>query len=232
MRCGGPFDIDRKRARVDLIERESAQPGFWEDQKKAQSLGKEKSQLELSIASFEREKARVEDAVALWELAEEANDLTAREEAKVATAEAARGVERLELARMLDGPQDQLNAIVEINAGAGGTESQDWAQMLYRMYTRYCERKGWEVDQGDFQPGEEAGIKNVSFIVRGDHAYGWLKAENGVHRLVRISPFDSNARRHTSFASVFVYPEGDEEIEVEINPADVRIDPFRSSGAG
>ncbi|MFL5436706.1 MAG: PCRF domain-containing protein, partial [Myxococcales bacterium] len=183
MRCGGRFDIDRKRARVELIERESVQPGFWDDQKKAQSLGKEKSQLETALGQFEREKGRVDDALALWELAEEADDPQAREEAKVAAAEAASGIERLELTRMLSGPQDRLNAIVEINAGAGGTESQDWAQMLYRMYARYCERKGWEVEQGDFQPGEEAGIKNVSFIVRGDHAFGWLKAEVGVHRL-------------------------------------------------
>ncbi|MFL5427000.1 MAG: peptide chain release factor 2 [Myxococcales bacterium] len=228
----GSLDIDRKRARVELIERESVQPGFWDDQKKAQSLGKEKSQLETALAQFEREKGRVDDALALWELAEEADDPHAREEAKVAAAEAASGIERLELTRMLSGPQDHLNAIVEINAGAGGTESQDWAQMLYRMYTRYAERKGWEVDPADFQPGEEAGLKNVSFIARGDHAFGYLKAEVGVHRLVRISPFDSNARRHTSFASVFVYPEVDEDIEINVNPADVRIDTFRSSGAG
>ncbi|HZX63836.1 MAG TPA: peptide chain release factor 2 [Myxococcales bacterium] len=228
----GSLDIDRKRARVELIERESVQPGFWDDQKKAQSLGKEKSLLTNALAQFEREKGRVDDALALWELAEEADDPQAREEAKVAAAEAASGIERLELTRMLSGPQDHLNAIVEINAGAGGTESQDWAQMLYRMYTRYAERKGWEVDPGDFQPGEEAGLKNVSFIARGDHAFGYLKAEVGVHRLVRISPFDSNARRHTSFASVFVYPEVDEGIEINVNPADVRIDTFRSSGAG
>jgi peptide chain release factor 2 len=231
-RCGGPFDIDRKRARVELIDRESVQPGFWEDQKRAQQLSKEKSQLEMQIASFEREKQRLDDALALYELAEEANDDSARVEAEAAVREAAHGVERLELSRMLSGPQDHLNAIVEINAGAGGTESQDWAAMLYRMYRRYAERKGWEVEPGDFQPGEEAGVKNASFIARGDHAYGWLKAEVGVHRLVRISPFDANARRHTSFASVFVYPEVDEDIELVINPADVRTDTFRSSGAG
>jgi peptide chain release factor 2 len=231
-RSGGPFDIDRKRARVDLIERESVQPGFWDDQKRAQALSKEKSSLESSIGLYSRERQRLEDAAALWELAEEANDDGARLEAKTAVAEAHAGAERLELAKMLAGPQDHLNAIVEINAGAGGTESQDWAAMLYRMYSRFCERKGWEVELGDFQPGEEAGLKSVSFITRGDHAFGWLKAEVGVHRLVRISPFDSNARRHTSFASVFVYPEVDEEIEVDVNPADVRIDTFRSSGAG
>ena len=208
------------------------QPGFWEEQKRAQALSKEKSDLELQIAGYERERQKLEDALALHELAEEANDEATRQEAKGAVAEAERGAERLELARMLGGPQDRLNAIVEINAGAGGTESQDWALMLFRMYTRYCERKGWQVELGDFQAGEEAGIKNASFIARGDHAYGWLKAEVGVHRLVRISPFDSNARRHTSFASVFVYPEVDEEIEVDLNPADVRIDTFRASGAG
>ena len=208
------------------------QPGFWDDQKRAQALSKEKSGLELQLGAYLRERARLDDAVALWELAEEANDESARSEAKAALADARAGAERLELSKMLSGGQDHLNAIVEINSGAGGTESQDWAAMLYRMYTRYSERKGWQVEQGDFQPGEEAGLKNVSFIVRGDHAFGWLKAEVGVHRLVRISPFDSNARRHTSFASVFVYPEVDEEIEVDINPADVRIDTFRSSGAG
>jgi peptide chain release factor 2 len=231
-RSGGRFDIDRKRARVELIERESVQPGFWEEQKRAQALSKEKSDLELQLAQYQRERQKLEDAVALHELAEEANDEATRVEAKAAVAEAERGAERLELSRMLGGAQDRLNAIVEINAGAGGTESQDWAQMLFRMYTRYSERKGWEVELGDFQPGEEAGIKNASFIVRGDHAYGWLKAEVGVHRLVRISPFDSNARRHTSFASVFVYPEVDDDIEIDINPADVRIDTFRASGAG
>ncbi len=186
----------------------------------------------MQIASYERERARLEDAIALWQLADEANDEATRAEARQAVAEAERGAQRLELSKMLSGPQDHLNAIVEINAGAGGTESQDWAAMLYRMYTRYCERKGWEVEQGDFKPGEEAGIKSASFLVRGDHAYGWLKAEVGVHRLVRISPFDANARRHTSFASVYVYPEVDDDIEIDINPNDVRIDTFRSSGAG
>jgi peptide chain release factor 2 len=195
-------------------------------------LSKEKSGLQLQLAQYERERQKLEDAVALWQLAEEANDEATRAEAKTAAAEARAAAQRLELSKMLSGPQDHLNAIVEINAGAGGTESQDWAQMLCRMYTRYCERKGWQVEQGDFQPGEEAGLKSVSFIARGDHAYGWLKAEVGVHRLVRISPFDSNARRHTSFASVFVYPEVDEDIEVDINPNDVRIDTFRASGAG
>jgi peptide chain release factor 2 len=186
----------------------------------------------LAIAQFDRGRKAVDDAVALWELADEANDAGVREDAKAAAEEAGGELARLELARMLSGPQDHLNGILEINAGAGGTESQDWAAMLYRMYTRYAERKGWEVELGDFQAGEEAGIKSASFVLRGDHAYGWLKSEVGVHRLVRISPFDANARRHTSFASVFVYPEVDEDIVIDINPADVRIDVFRASGAG
>ena len=141
-------------------------------------------------------------------------------------------VEGLEFARMLSGPQDHANAIVELNAGAGGTESMDWAAMLYRMLVRYCERRGWEVEGGDFTPGEEAGIKSASMIIRGEFAYGYLKSEIGVHRLVRISPFDANARRQTSFAAVFVYPEVDDTIKVDINPADVREDVYRSSGAG
>jgi peptide chain release factor 2 len=133
---------------------------------------------------------------------------------------------------MLSDPKDGNNAILEFNAGAGGVESMDWAAMLYRMYVRYCERRGWKVEEADYQPGEEAGIKSASLIVRGEFAYGYLKGEAGVHRLVRISPFDSNARRHTSFASVWVFPEIEDTIEVNINPADVREDVYRSSGAG
>lgn len=145
---------------------------------------------------------------------------------------ATEGIRQLELARMLAAPQDRLNAILEFNAGAGGVESMDWAQMLYRMYARYCERRGWKIEEADWQPGEEAGIKSASLIVRGEFAYGYLKGESGVHRLVRISPFDANARRQTSFASVWVYPELEDNIVVNINPADVREDVYRSSGAG
>jgi peptide chain release factor 2 len=142
------------------------------------------------------------------------------------------GLRQLELARMLSDPKDRNNAILDINAGAGGVESMDWAQMLYRMYVRYCERRGWKVEEAEYLAGEEAGLKNVSMIIRGEFAYGYLKGEAGVHRLVRISPFDANARRHTSFASVDVYPEIDDNIEIKINPADVREDVYRSSGAG
>jgi len=141
-------------------------------------------------------------------------------------------VMRMELARMLSGEHDSNNAIVSINAGAGGTEAQDWAEMLLRMYLRYCEQKGFKTEITDYQPGEEAGIKSVTFTVEGDHSYGWLRAEKGIHRLVRISPFDANAKRHTSFSSVFVFPEISDDIEVEINEKDLRVDTYRSSGAG
>ena len=232
MRFGGRFDVEKKRSRAAEIARLSEDGGFWNDNARAQGLLKEKAQLESGLLNFDRAMRSLADARALLELAEEAGDDPARAEAAAHAEQLGKEVETLEFERMLSGPHDRAAAIVEVKSGAGGTEAMDWAAMLYRMYSRYCERKGWEVEQGDFQPGEEAGIKNASFLVRGDHAFGWLKAEVGVHRLVRISPFDSNARRHTSFASVFVYPEVDEDIEIDINPADVRIDTFRSSGAG
>jgi peptide chain release factor 2 len=171
----------------------------------------------------------------MLDLADESSGADAdsmRQEAAQGATASGRAVEGLELAMMLSGPNDHAAAIVTINAGAGGTESCDWAQMLLRMLTRYSERKGYELEVTDVQPGDEAGIKSADFIARGESAFGYLKAEAGVHRLVRISPFDSAARRHTSFASVFVTPELEDDIEVEINEADIRIDTFRASGAG
>ena len=172
------------------------------------------------------------DARALDELAEEARDDEARAEAAAHADEVGRQVERLEFRRMLSGAHDAANAIVEVKSGAGGVEAMDWAAMLYRMYVRYCERKGWEVEPADLVAGEEAGISSASFIARGEYAYGFLKAERGVHRLVRISPFDSAARRQTSFAAVDVTPEIDDDIVIDIKEADVRVDTYRSSGAG
>jgi peptide chain release factor 2 len=174
----------------------------------------------------------LDDARTLLELAAEAQDEAARAEAEGAVASVEREVERLELERMLSGENDHANCYMEINAGAGGTESMDWAAMLLRMYTRYAEGKGWKVDINDFVAGEEAGVKNVSLTIHGENAYGYLKAENGVHRLVRISPFDANARRQTSFASVMVYPEVDDDIVIDIPEKDVRVDVYRASGAG
>ncbi len=174
----------------------------------------------------------LEDAQVLSDLAAEANDPAAAQEAGAALDAVEKAVSSLELARMLSGEHDRNHCYMTINAGAGGTDSMDWASMLLRMYTRFCERKGWRVDITDFVAGEEAGLKNVTLSVEGEYAYGYLKAENGVHRLVRISPFDANARRHTAFAAVYVWPELEDEIEIEIPDKDVRLDVFRASGAG
>ncbi len=208
------------------------QPDFWNDQKQAQALTKEKSRCEDVVKAWDKEWNGLEDAQALLELAEEADDEETRTEAAASLDALEEGVRGLEFRRMLSGQNDRADAIIEINSGAGGTESMDWASMLLRMYTRYCERRGWEVEIADYTEGEEAGLKSCSILVRGEYAYGFLKAEAGVHRLVRISPFDAAARRQTSFTSVFVYPDIEEDIEIDINPADVRTDYYRASGAG
>ena len=215
-----------------LIERDAGQANFWDDNAKAQQVLKEKASLEQLISRFERTERALEDAQVLLELAGSENDQTATAEGEQALKEIDSEIASLELSSMLSGEQDRNNCFIEINAGAGGTDSMDWAAMLLRMYTRFCEQKGWQVEITDYVAGEEAGLKNVSISVRGEYAYGYLKAENGVHRLVRISPFDANARRQTSFASVFVYPEVDDQIEIDIPEKDVRTDVFRASGAG
>jgi len=224
--------VERKRSRAAEISRLSEDPGFWGENQRAQGLLKEKAQLEASVSEYDRAFQALEDARALDELAEEAGDETTRGEAAVHADGVARLVEGLEFRRMLSGEHDHANAIVEVKSGAGGVEAMDWAAMLYRMYVRFCERKGWDVEPADMVAGEEAGISSASFIARGPWAYGFLKAERGVHRLVRISPFDANARRQTSFAAVDVTPEIDDDIVIDIKEADVRIDTYRSSGAG
>ncbi len=168
----------------------------------------------------------------LAELGEEGEDQATLDEIRALLPDLEQKIEKMEFARMLSGEHDASGAIVSINAGAGGTEAQDWADMLLRMYLRYCEKKGFRTDITDYQPGDEAGVKGVTFTVDGEYAYGYLKAEKGIHRLVRISPFDSNARRHTSFCSVFIFPELSDDVEVEINEKDLRVDTYRSSGAG
>ncbi len=183
-------------------------------------------------AAWERVRRALDDAQALHELAEEARDDGARAEAAQHADAVTRDVEALEFQRMLSGAHDRAGAIVEVKSGAGGTEAMDWAAMLYRMYTRYAERKGWAVEPADLTAGEEAGISSASFIARGEFAYGFLKAEKGVHRLVRISPFDAAARRQTSFAAVDVTPEIEDDIVIDVKEADVRVDTYRSSGAG
>jgi peptide chain release factor 2 len=193
---------------------------------------KERSNIKNVIDELENLSRELEDAEVLAELSSEEEDKETAKEAQSRLSEIEERVESLEFKRILGNPDDEKNAIVSINAGAGGTEAQDWAEMLLRMYIRYGERNGYELEMLDYQPGEEAGIKSATIFVKGPYAYGYLKSESGVHRLVRISPFDANKRRHTSFASVFVSPEIDEDIEVEIDEKDLRIDTFRAGGKG
>ncbi|HLV59941.1 MAG TPA: PCRF domain-containing protein, partial [Fredinandcohnia sp.] len=214
------------------MEALSLEPGFWDNQLEAQKLNKEKAQADGVVRAWDAPRSQLDDAKTLLELAEEEGDGEALQEVEQSLDAIEQAVRDLELRAMLSGPQDRCDAIVEINSGAGGTESMDWAEMLLRMYTRYAQDRGWEVEVADYTPGEEAGIKSASLVVRGEYAYGFLKAEAGVHRLVRISPFDAQARRQTSFASVFVYPDVDDTIEIDLNEADVRVDVFRASGAG
>ena len=224
--------MERKQVRVAEIAKLSEDSAFWTDNAKAQGLLKEKAQLEQVTGAFQRVRAALGDAEALSDLAEEATDDATRAEAAAEADQVARLLEELEFQRMLSGPHDRAGAIVEVKSGAGGVEAMDWAAMLYRMYVRYCERKGWQVEPADLVAGEEAGISSASFIARGDFAFGFLKAEKGVHRLVRISPFDQAARRQTSFAAVDVTPEVEDDIVLDIKEADVRVDTYRSSGAG
>lgn len=188
--------------------------------------------MEKTLSAWDRLNRQVEDIRVLIELGGEAEDEATLAEVHGLNDELEKGVSHAEFQKMLSGPHDASSCFVSINSGAGGTESQDWAEMLLRMYLRYCERKGWKTEITDYQAGDEAGVKGVTFSVSGEYGYGYLKAEAGIHRLVRISPFDSNARRHTSFASVFVFPEIEDDIEVKVNEADLRVDTFRSSGAG
>lgn len=188
--------------------------------------------MEKSVSSWDALARMADDVEAAIELGEESQDDSLLEEARSLNDRLGQELAALEFRRMLSGPHDASNCYFSINAGAGGTESQDWAEMLLRMYLRYCERKGWRCTITEYQPGEEAGIKSATIQVEGEYAYGYLKAENGIHRLVRISPFDSNARRHTSFASAFAFPEISDDVEVVINEADLRVDTYRSSGAG
>ena len=193
---------------------------------------REQARLKSSVDSFDGQLRALEDAGALIDMADEAKDEATAVEAATTLTAIEEAVSKIEFARMLSGPYDRQGALVSVNAGAGGTESQDWAEMLMRMYARWAERKGFKLEELDRQPGDEAGIKSATIGVEGEWAYGWLRAEAGVHRLVRISPFDSQARRHTSFASVFIYPDIDETIKVEIDDKDLRIDVMRSGGAG
>ena len=221
-----------KSEKLEQVNGELEDPNIWNDPKRAQDLGREKKSLEAIVVSLTEIDAGLRDAADLFEMAREEQD----DDTLVAVEQDAHAlekrVEEMEFRRMFANPMDANNCFIDIQAGAGGTEAQDWASMLLRQYLRYCERKGFKVEILEQSDGEVAGIKTASLKVEGDYAYGFLRTETGVHRLVRKSPFDSAGGRHTSFASVFVYPEVDESIEIDINPADVRVDTFRASGAG
>ncbi len=229
---GGIFDIEVKRQEIEKLEAQSGSADFWNDNEKAQQVLKRLTELKSWTDAWDEADDQLKEIDQLLELAEEENDEAMGKEIADGLEKQRTAVEELELRRILGGEDDDKNAILTIHPGAGGTESQDWAEILMRMYLRYAERMGFRTDVMDLIGGDEAGVKSVSIEITGQHAYGYLKAEAGVHRLVRISPFDANKRRHTSFASVFVYPEVDDHIEITINPADLRIDTYRASGAG
>ncbi len=223
---------EKIKQELERIEREQEDPNFWQDVLKARDTNKEKVRLNRLLETYQKTKNSLDESMELFELAQNDNDeITLSllyEEAHVLE----HSVQKVEIEIMLSGENDASNAIITIQPGAGGTESQDWASILYRMYLRWAERRGFKSEILDYQDGEEAGIKGVAFIIKGENAYGYLKNENGVHRLVRISPFDANAKRHTSFASVQISPELDDDIDIEIDEKDVRYDYYRASGAG
>ncbi|MDH4106706.1 MAG: peptide chain release factor 2 [Gammaproteobacteria bacterium] len=228
----GYLDYDRKAERLVEVQRELEQPDVWNEPERAQALGKERSQLEKVVETITELDAGLRDASELLQLAIEEDDESTVGEISADLGRYEARVGALEFQRMFSGEMDDSNAFLDINSGAGGTEAQDWAEMLLRMYLRWAEEHGFEAEVIEASPGEVAGIKSATVRVEGDYAYGWLRTETGVHRLVRKSPFDSGNRRHTSFASVFVSPEVDDDIDIEIDPSDLRIDVYRASGAG
>jgi peptide chain release factor 2 len=229
---GGYFDVDAKRLKIEELESVSSAANFWDDQKRAQSILKTKKQLEQVVVTWDVQMRSLGDAEILLDLAEEADDTDSAKEADVQVSKVRTALDDIEFKRMLAGELDSNDAIVQIASGAGGVDASDWALMLMRMLARFCERKGWKVEVLDETPADEAGIKGATLLVTGDYAYGLLKAEMGVHRLVRVSPFDANARRQTSFAAVTVTPDIDDSIEVDIKEEDVKVDTYRAGGAG
>ena len=226
------LDIDNLGGKLEELKKEQEKPEVWQDLEKSKHIGREISSIENKIASYKKGESAIQDALAFIDLIEEADDESLIPELEGMITSAENDIEEMRIRALLKGKYDANNAILNLHSGAGGTEACDWTQMLYRMYLRYCEKSGFKVTELDLENGDEAGIKSVSFRVEGENAYGFLKAEKGVHRLVRISPFDANKRRHTSFASLEVMPEVDDAGEVEIRDEDIRIDVYRSSGAG
>ncbi len=224
-----PSKLEARLREIDVLENSQ---DFWNDAEQAAIIQKEKTQCERKLKKYNLAKNAIDDAKELYEMAKAENDEELIKEAYDGATHLEDLIRTMEIEVLLSNETDGNNAILSIHPGAGGTESQDWASMLLRMYKRFAERRGWSVEVLDYQAGDEAGIKDVSLLISGDNAYGYLKTENGIHRLVRISPFDSNAKRHTSFTSVMVSPEVDDDINIEIEDKDIRIDTYRSSGAG
>lgn len=232
MRFGGIFDFDGKAERLEEVVRELELPSIWDNPERAQSLGRERVQLENIVHSLQQLTQSVVDLSELFEIAREEGDERIIADVTDELQKIERQVALLEFQRMFSGKMDKCNAFIDIQSGSGGTEAQDWAEMMLRMYLRWGEQHGFITELVECSAGDVAGIKSATIHCSGDYAYGWLRTETGVHRLVRKSPFDSGNRRHTSFASVFVSPEVDDDIEIEINPSDLRIDTYRASGAG
>ncbi|WP_411743956.1 peptide chain release factor 2 [Reinekea sp.] len=228
----GYLDYDIKKERLDEVERELAQPEVWNKPERAQALGQERSALEHVVQTIDNLDSGLADSIDLLDMAVEEEDTDAVAEVEAELSDLKSQLEVLEFRRMFSGEMDPNNAYLDIQAGSGGTEAQDWAEMLLRMYLRWGEEKGFKTELMEASAGDVAGIKSATVRFEGEYAFGWLRTETGVHRLVRKSPFDSGSRRHTSFSSVFVSPEVDDNIEIEINPADLRIDVYRASGAG
>lgn len=230
--CGTVFEIPKKEKEIEELEKKSSAPDFWNDNERAQAVMRELAARREWVSAWQEVERKRQDAAVMLELAEEARDESVFLEAEKELDAFEKAVAALEFRNMLSGEHDANNAILTLHPGAGGTESQDWTQMLYRMYLRWIERKGFKYEVIDLQAGEEAGLKDATIEVTGPYAYGYLKAEAGVHRLVRISPFDANKRRHTSFASVFVLPVVENNVDIKIEEKDLRIDTYRASGAG
>ncbi len=226
----GFLDLAARRSELEALNKELSDPAVWQDQKRSMTLQQDKKRLEREVAFLSRLFGKKEDLETLLELAREGEPV--EKDFELALDGFAKSLDEAELQALFTEPDDSRNAILTIHPGAGGTESQDWASMLLRMYLRYAEQQGWKAESLDVTPGEEAGIKSATIRIEGEYAFGRLSMENGVHRLVRISPFDAAKRRHTSFAAVFVYPEIDDDVEVAINPEDLKIDTYRSGGKG
>ena len=226
------LEVPAKEEKIAELEYKMGEPTFWDDAEEAQKINQELNDVKISVDKYKNLKTKFEDAQTLWEMAVEDEDEALEDEINGDLDNVAEGLENLQLEVLLSGPYDANNAILTLHAGAGGTEAQDWTQMLLRMYGRWAERHGFTVETADLLPGDEAGVKSATLFIKGHNAYGFLKSEKGIHRLVRISPFDAQARRHTSFAACDIMPEIDDNVEVNINMSDVRVDTNRASGAG